>query len=196
MLDYDFFRRDSINVAEDLLGKILVRKLLDGQVLKARIVETECYRGTFDKGSHAYGGRRTNRNESMYGSAGMIYVYFTYGMYHMLNIVTGEADYPDAVLIRGLEPVSAPDVFAQKRFGKDYDGLSNYQKKNMLNGPGKLTKALDIDKSFDGVMLGEKLYIEDDGFKVFDVRKTPRIGIDYAEEWKDKPYRFVAVQGT
>ena len=70
MLDYDFFRRDSINVAEDLLGKILDRKLPDGQVLKARIVETECYRGTFDKGSHAYGGRRTNRNESMYGPAG------------------------------------------------------------------------------------------------------------------------------
>lgn len=192
MLDYDFFGRDSIEVAEDLLGKVLVRKFPDGHVIKARIVETECYRGTFDKGSHAYGGRRTNRNESMYGPAGIVYVYFTYGMYHMLNIVTGEEDYPDAVLIRGLEPISDSNIFAQKRFGKDYDELSSYQKKNMLNGPGKLTKALEIDKSFDGIMLGEYIYIEDDGFKEFTVKKTPRIGIDYAEEWKDEPYRFVA----
>ena len=192
MIDYKFFKRDSIDVAEDLIGKILVRKLSDGHVLKARIMETECYRGTFDKGSHAYGGRRTNRNESMYGPAGMIYVYFTYGMYYMLNIVTGEEDYPDAVLIRGLEPVSDSNVFSQKRFEKDYNELSNYQKKNMLNGPGKLTKALEIDKSFDGIMLGKNLYIEDDGFKAYSVKKTPRIGIDYAEEWKDKPYRFIA----
>ena len=192
MLEFDFFARDSKEVAEDLLGKVLVRKFPDGQKVKARIVETECYRGTFDKGSHAYGGRRTNRNESMYGPAGMIYVYFTYGMYYMLNIVTKEAEYPDAVLIRGLEPLSDPDVFAQKRFEKDYGELSSYQKKNMLNGPGKLTKALDIDKSFDGIMLGENLYIEDSDLKDFEVQKTPRIGIDYAKEWKDKLYRFVS----
>ena len=190
MLDLTFFNRDSKEVAEDLLGKILVRKFPDGQVLKARIVETECYRGIMDKASHAYGGRRTNRNESMYGPAGTIYVYFTYGMYHMLNIVTGDRDIPDAVLIRGLKPVSDADAFARKRYGKCFTELSRYQKKNMLNGPGKLTKALEIDKSFDGHLLGERLYIEDDGFKASEIEKTPRIGIDYSEEWKDKLYRF------
>ncbi len=187
-----FFSRDSEIVAEELLGKILIRNLPDIGQVKSRIVETECYKGTEDKASHAYGGRRTMRNEAMYMAGGTIYVYFTYGMYHMLNIVTGEKDYPDAVLIRGLLPVSDANIFSQKRYGKDYAQLSSYQKKNMLNGPGKLTKALDIDKNLDRKRLGEELWIEDDGFTDFIVERTPRIGIDYAEEWKDVPFRFVA----
>lgn len=192
ILTDSFFLRDSEIVAEELLGKILVRNLPGIGQVRSRIVETECYKGTEDKGSHAYGGRRTMRNEAMYMEGGFIYVYFTYGMYYMLNIVTGEKDYPDAVLIRGLEPVSDVNIFSQKRYGKDYVQLSSYQKKNMLNGPGKLTKALDIDKNMDGKKLGEELWVEEDGFTEFTVERTPRIGIDYAEEWKDKPYRFVA----
>ena len=192
-LEKEFFHRDSEIVAEELLGKILVRNLPGVGLVKSRITETECYKGTLDKASHAYGGRRTNRNEAMYMEGGTIYVYFTYGMYHMLNIVTGEQDYPDAVLIRGLTPVSDADIFARKRYGKNYDELSSYQKKNMLNGPGKLTKALEIDKSLDSQRLGEELWIEDDGWSDFKIERTPRIGIDYAEEWKEAPFRFVMV---
>ena len=191
ILEYDFFKRDSKIVAEELIGKVLVRKMTDGTLVKGRIVETECYRGTFDKASHAYGGRRTKRNESMYRKAGTIYVYFTYGMYNMLNIVTGEENYPDAVLIRGLEYISDPNVFSYNRYGERYNELSSYKKKNMLNGPGKITKALNIDKESDGTKLGDDIYIEDDGFKVANIEKTPRVGIDYSEEWKDKLYRFI-----
>lgn len=187
----NFFQRDSEIVAEELLGKILVRNIPELGCVKCRITETECYRGTEDKASHAYGGRRTKRNEAMYMDAGTIYVYFTYGMYYMLNIVTGKAEYPDAVLIRSVVPVSDQDVFAQKRFGKKFTELNRYQKINLLNGPGKLTKALEIDQNLNKSILGENLYIEDDGFTEYSVERTPRIGINYAKEWKDRPYRFV-----
>ena len=112
-------------------------------------------------------------------------------MYYMLNIVTGEEDYPDAVLIRGLDFISDPDVFSVRRYGKQYNELDNYKKKNMLNGPGKITKAFAIDKKMDGTILGDDIYIEDEGLESLDIETTPRIGINYAEEWKDKPYRFV-----
>lgn len=162
-----FFSKDAEEAAFLLLGKSLVHKLKAGYRFGI-IVETEAYIGRQDKASHAYGGRRTAKTETMFGKAGLAYVYFTYGMHWMLNIVTGKVGDPQAVLIRGLDTVS---------------------------GPGRLTKAFKIDKSLNGedLVVSDKLWVEDWGFRVprTAVGRTARIGVDYAGEWKDKPLRFV-----
>lgn len=190
ILDKNFYLRDSVTVAKELLGKVLVYKN-DGKVYRARITETEAYTGFLDKASHAYNGRRTERTETMFKEGGILYIYLTYGMYNMLNIVTGEKDYPDAVLIRGIEPIENIDYFSENRYCERYENLNNYKKKNMTNGPGKLTKSLKIDRKMDGYsVVSDKIYIEDDGFRAFKIEKSKRIGIDYAEEWKDKELRF------
>lgn len=163
----DFFTRDVLEVAPDLLGKLLVRKLDNGEIKKFIITEVEAYRGQEDLACHASKGR-TPRTEIMYHDGGYIYVYLIYGMYWMLNFVTGEKDIPQAVLIRGI------------------DGF---------DGPGKLTKNLFIDKSFYGKDLtsSKELWIEN-GVDPIDLKinTTPRIGIDYAGEiYKNKPWRFL-----
>ncbi len=166
ILGPDFFDRRTLSVARDLIGKHLVRTI-DGAEVAVVITETEAYDGFRDKGSHARRGQ-TPRNTPMYGGPGGIYVYFTYGMHHMLNLVTREPGYPAAVLIRG-----AGDVV----------------------GPARLTKALAIDKAVNGLPLGvgSGLWIEDRGVKVRarEVERTPRIGIPYAEDYIDKLWRFV-----
>ncbi len=160
-----FFMQDVIDVAPSLLGKVIVRRMRNGCELRLLINEVEAYRGEEDKGCHCSKGR-TARNDVMYHKGGLIYVYLIYGMYWMLNIVTGEEGHPQAVLIRG---------------AGDY------------NGPGKLTKALEIDKTFYGedVCHSSRIRIEE-GLKTTTYVTTPRIGIDYAGEyWKKKPWRFV-----
>ncbi len=162
----EFFQRDVLLVAPDLLGKIIVRKFENGDVGRFRITEVEAYRGEEDKACHAAKGR-TKRTEIMYHEGGRIYVYFIYGMYWMLNFVTGKENQPQAVLIRGVEGYS---------------------------GPGKLTKRLRIDSRFYGQsVLSENLWIEDDGFHPR-YKQTPRVGINYAGEWKDRPWRFVEMK--
>ena len=162
-LDYDFFRRPCPEVARELVGKVLVRHV-DGQELRLRITETECYCGEDDTACHAHRGR-TKRTEVMYAPAGTIYVYLCYGVHWMLNIVTGEEDHPEAVLIRACE-------------GK-------------CSGPGKLTKALQITGQLNrGSILGEKLWVEDDGVSC-DVVTDTRVGIGYAsEEDQSRLWRF------
>lgn len=162
-LNREFFRRDVLEVAPDLIGKYLVRQYEDGTVQKWRITETEAYRGLEDLACHASKGR-TNRTEVMYQDGGHIYVYLIYGMYWMLNFVTSGMDVPQAVLIRGLEN---------------------------CYGPGKLTKALGIDKSFYGedLTLSSRLWVEDDAHKPL-VKTGIRIGIDYAGEWKYREWRY------
>ncbi len=161
-----FFDRSTLTVAKELLGKFLVRKI-NGKTVALMITETEGYHGFKDLGSHARRGK-TARNAPMFMKAGTIYVYFTYGMHWMLNLVTEKEEYPAAVLIR-----AAGDIV----------------------GPARLTKALKIDKAFAGKPLGKKtgLWIEDRGVHVkpSDILKTPRIGIPYAGTYKDKPWRFV-----
>jgi DNA-3-methyladenine glycosylase len=162
----DFFSKDVLEVAPALLGKTLVRKFSDGRVLRFMITETEAYRGEEDLACHASKGR-TNRTEIMYQEGGYIYTYLIYGMYWMLNFVTGHKRNPQAVLIRGLD---------------------------MIYGPGRLTKALDIDKSFYGENLAEskRIYICNNSFKV-SYKTGYRIGIEYAGEvWKNKLWRFTA----
>ncbi len=163
-LPYSFFDRDCLEVARDLVGKVLVRKTEDG-IIKLRITETESYIGEADTACHAHKGR-TKRTEVMYDKAGTIYVYLCYGMHWLLNIVTGKVDDPQAVLIRACE---------------DYQG------------PGKLTKKLKINKDFNGKSITEceDFYIEDDGF-VCEVVTDKRVGIGYAsEEDQNRLWRFI-----
>lgn len=166
-LQREFFTRDVLEVAPDLLGKYLVRQLGHEKTAKYIITEVEAYRGQEDLACHASKGR-TSRTEIMYHTGGHIYVYLIYGMYWMLNFVTGKKDIPQAVLIRGIEG---------------------------FDGPGKLTKSLHIDKSFYGkdLVSDNKIWIEDSpGTSVTKIKTTPRIGIDYAGEiYKNKLWRFV-----
>ena len=189
-LNLEFYKRDSLTVAKDLLGKILVRKI-DGVELKARIVEVEAYTGIHDKACHTYGGKITPRTEIMFGQAGKLYIYLIYGMYDLVNIVTGEEGDGEAVLIRGVEPIENLNIISQNRFSKNYNELTSYQRKNLTNGPGKLTKALKLNRNDNRKSLfEEEIYLIDDGYKDFEIISAPRIGVDYAEEDANLPYRF------
>jgi DNA-3-methyladenine glycosylase len=184
-LPRDFYTRSNVlQVTRELLGKLLVVKAADGSRVSGLIVEAEAYRGPKDRASHAYGGRRTNRTETMYAVGGTAYVYFVYGMYYQFNVVTNVEDIPHATLIRALEPVEGIEIMRRRRH--------QHPDHNLTNGPGKLCIALGIDRKLDRAdLLGDKVWIED-GAKVptRKIASGPRIGIDYAEEWVDKPWRF------
>ncbi len=166
ILGPDFFDRPTLIVAKELLGKYLVRRVGDKTIV-LMINETEAYDGFKDKASHAHRGQ-TPRNSVMFGHPGVIYVYFTYGIHWMLNIVCGKKTYPAAVLIRGAGEIV---------------------------GPARLTKALSIDKTLNTKPLSKRagLWIEDRGVlvKPRDIERTPRVGINYAGEYVHKPWRFV-----
>lgn len=181
-----FYEQTTIDVAKQLLGKYLVRKHPEGETI-GRIVETEAYVGPHDLACHASKGR-TARTEVMFGPAGHAYVYFIYGFYNMLNLVTEVKDYPAAVLIRAVEPVTGVELMKARR------------KSNMLrslaSGPGKLCQAFAVDRTLNGTNLGGTiLYVEDRGEPTPKFRATTRIGVDYAGKWKDKPYRYL-VRGS
>ena len=165
ILRRSFFVRPTLLVAKKLLGKYLVHRR-GGKNISLMITEVEAYLGLDDKASHASRGK-TERNKAMFDEGGRWYVYFTYGMHWMLNIVTGPNDYPAAVLIRGTDKVQ---------------------------GPARLTKYLEIDKKLNGKLADIKsgLWIEDRDYKIkpSEIIKTPRIGVDYAQEWAKKPRRF------
>ncbi|GFN35489.1 DNA-3-methyladenine glycosylase [Tepidimicrobium xylanilyticum] len=194
-LNREFYSRNTLTVAKELLGKVLVHNI-NGEKLKGIIVETEAYLGIRDKAAHAYGGRKTKRVEAMYGLPGTAYVYLIYGLYYCFNIVTEKEGVPEAVLIRAIEPIEGLDLMAKNRFGISYDNLTKYQKKNLTNGPGKLTRALNIDKALNMIDLcNDRLYLEEADNSEFNIVETTRVGIDYAEEAKDFPYRFY-IQGN
>ncbi|CEN77401.1 DNA-3-methyladenine glycosylase [Paraclostridium sordellii] len=191
-MDKDFFRRDAITLSRDLLGKYLVRKY-EGQQIITKIVETEAYMGIEDKAAHVFNDKRTSRTEPLYQDGGCIYVYLIYGMYHCLNISANIEGVPQCVLIRAVEPVSPMNLISQNRYLKNYDELSSYQKKNICNGPGKLCKALKIDKELNfKSILGDELYIldNDEEIKKSDIIESKRVNIDYAQEAKDYLWRF------
>jgi DNA-3-methyladenine glycosylase len=181
----EFYTRPNVlAVARDLLGKLLVVPTPGGKRVSGRIVEVEAYRGPQDRAAHSFGGRRTKRTETMYGIGGTAYVFFVYGMYYQFNVVTNNAEVPHAVLIRALEPVEGIELMRKRRHGQPDH--------NLTNGPGKLCIALGIDRTLDAAdLLGAKVWLEP-GDKVSRslIATGPRIGIDYAEEWKDKPWRF------
>ncbi|WP_294511676.1 DNA-3-methyladenine glycosylase [uncultured Intestinimonas sp.] len=186
-----FYDRDTLEVARALLGKHLVRRV-DGAELVVRITETEAYIGAVDKACHAYGGRRTARTETLYAQPGTAYVYLIYGMYHCLNFVTEPEGTAAAVLLRGVEAVSGTDLMAYNRFGREYDQLTAYQRKNFLNGPGKVCKALAITRAHNGLDLtgGGELFLCDGEATAGEIHVGKRVGIDYAEEAVDFPWRF------
>jgi len=179
-----YTRGDAVAVARELLGALLVAPARGGRRVSGIIVETEAYRGPEDRASHAYGGRRTRRTETMYARGGTAYVYFVYGMYHQFNVVTSVADVPHAVLVRALEPVEGADLMRRRRGGVAPPELTS--------GPGKLCIALSIDRRLDGAdLLGDRVWLEP-GRRVSPaaIAAGPRVGIDYAEDWAARPWRF------
>lgn len=191
----DFYEKDARLLAKDLLGKVLVHKI-DDILLKGKIIETEAYIGAIDKASHAYGGRMTQRVAPLYGPAGTVYVYFVYGMHYCFNIVAGQEGMAEGVLIRALEPLYNVDYMSQARFNKNYCELTKTQIKNLTNGPAKLCAAMKIGKNnnWQNVIENDELYLEEpnysDTLDLKDIVVTKRIGIDYAEEAIDFPWRF------
>ncbi len=170
-----FYDRPTVEVARELLGKYLVRHTADGLII-GRIVETEAYVGPEDRASHAWRGL-TQRTAIMFGPPGYAYVYMIYGVHHCLNIVTEREGYPAAVLIRALEPI-AP--------GAESASI-------IPNGPGKVCRYLAVDRALNGADLcGSVLYVEDRGEVIAPehIVSTPRIGVDYAGPWSEKPWRF------
>jgi DNA-3-methyladenine glycosylase len=184
-LPREFYTRPNVlTVARELLGKLLVVPAAKGRRVSGMIVEVEAYRGPEDRASHAYGGRRTRRTETMYGRGGVAYVYFVYGMYHQFNVVSGEPEIPHAILVRALQPVEGIELMRERR--------QQHPDHNLTNGPGKLCIALGIDRALDNAdLLGDRVWLEDyETVSPRRIAKGPRIGIDYAEEWIDKPWRF------
>lgn len=186
LLTTGFYRgTDVVGIARALLGKILCTR--DGdRVTTGRIVETEAYGGVSDRASHAHGGRRTARTETMYAPGGVAYVYLCYGIHHLFNVVTGPQDRPDAVLIRGLEPLEGVETMLARR------GMKALQPR-LTAGPGVLARALGITRSDDGLDLrGDRLWIEDDGFGVpaAHILAGPRVGVGYAGEDAKRAWRF------
>ena len=185
-LDYYFYSRtDVVNIARELLGKVLVTQW-NGVVTSGRIVETEAYRGVTDRASHAWNGRRTGRTEIMYDEGGKGYVYLCYGIHHLFNVVTNIKDTPHAVLVRAVEPLEGISTMLQRTGKKKPD-------RTLTSGPGNVYKALGLLVSHIGVsLLEEAVFIADDGYalKKKDIIATTRIGVDYAGEDALLPYRF------
>lgn len=182
------FDVDACRLARRLLGQRLVHRTESGRCAGI-IVETEAYLGTDDRAAHAYGGHRSPRNESMYAEGGHAYVYFIYGMHHCMNVVCGRRDEPVAVLLRALLPTEGLEEMRRRR------GRS--AARELCAGPGRLTQALAIDRSCDGIDLrvSPVLFIERLRQRALPgrlVTVTPRIGVDYAGDWADRPLRFVA----
>ncbi len=178
-------RQDVVQIARDLVGKIVVT-ILNGKKTSGRIVETEAYVGITDKASHSFGGKRTGRNEHMYSAAGTAYVYICYGMHQMLNVVTNKTGVPDAILIRAIEPIEGIKIMAE-RCGKLAGDFT------LTRGPGNVAKALGINKIHSGKhLLDEEIYLIDDGYKSKndELGISPRIGVDSAGEDALLPFRF------
>jgi len=179
-----YIRKDTVTIARELLGKLLVVPVADERRVSGMIVETEAYLGIDDRAAHSFGGRRTQRNEVTYGVGGHAYVFFIYGMYHQLNVVTGPAERPHVVLIRAVEPIEGIELMRERR-GRKRD-------RDLTSGPGKLCIALAIDRSFNAEDLkGDRIWIEENrSFDVSEIAVGKRIGIDYAGDDAELPLRF------
>ena len=196
ILEPAWFSRPTCVVAADLIGKVLCRQLTDSdgkqKILRMRISETEAYIGEGDAACHAHAGTRTARTEIMYNQGGVFYVYLTYGIHHMLNLVSGPAESPEAVLIRaGFFTEDSERLLDEQLLSADKP-LSPLKEIKQLAGPGKLTKHLQIDRDLYGepITPASEVWIEDDGCQP-PISLRPRIGIDYAGEAKDWLLRYI-----
>ncbi len=181
-----FYEIDTITVAKSLLGKTLVHETCEGTTA-GKIVETEAYRGPEDKAAHSFGGRKTARSEVMFGPKGHAYVYFIYGMYYCFNITSGSIlGKPEGVLIRALEPVNGEDIMAKRR------GIAREKTVNLSNGPGRLCMAMGISREQNKMDLTIRPFYIQDASSISSklIVGATRIGVDYAGEWKNKPWRF------
>ena len=176
-LGKEFYERDDVvKIARELLGKIIETNL-DGQISSGRIVETEAYVALIDKASHAFAGKRTQRNESMYADAATVDVYICYGIHQMLNVVTNKKNIPDAILIRAIEPLKGIDIMLNRTGKNKFDHT-------LTKGPGNVGKALGISKVYSGKCLqGNEIYIYSDGNSNFipsEIGNSKRIGVEGA----------------
>ena len=185
-LPENFYQRnDATIISKELLGKFLISDI-DGIVTGGMITEVEAYNGISDKASHAFGGRRTNRTETMYGKGGICYVYLCYGIHHLFNVVTNKINIPHAVLIRAIEPIIGIDEMLKRR------KKINIQP-TLTSGPGSMSSSLGIKTSDSGSDLcGNRIYIEDRGINISDSKiiSTKRVGVDYAGKDALLKYRF------
>jgi DNA-3-methyladenine glycosylase len=184
-LDRSFYFHDTVSVARALLGCVLWRQI-DGELMAARIVETEAYLGANDSASHARRGLRSERNASMYLEGGHAYVYFTYGMHHCINIVTQEEGLAEAVLLRAAQPLEGVEAIRRRRpkVKREFD---------LMNGPGKICSALAIDRALDGTRLdGDELYLTERDITIADddIAVSARIGVENSGEAAEWPLRF------
>lgn len=181
-----FYQRENVlMIARELLGKLLITRW-NGKLTSGRIVETEAYNGVVDKASHAFGERRTKRTEVMFGPGGVAYVYLCYGIHHLFNVVTNLEGIPHAVLIRGIEPVAGMEYMLERmnKLKPDY---------TVGKGPGNVSKALSIHTIHTGYSLvGDEIFMADDGIVLepSQIIASKRIGVDYAAEDAQLPYRF------
>ena len=196
-LSMELYNTDAVSLARELLGKVLVT-CADGEVTAGVITETEAYMGKNDRACHAYGGRRTARTETMYLPGGHAYVYLIYGMYYCMNVVAAEEDDPQAVLVRGILPIYGVDtMISRRKVGAKSVSAKKYVAEKLVDGPGKLCRAMAIDRSMDACRLdSDRIYICDAGFKLTgEAMASPRINIDYAGEDVLKPWRFLVAPG-
>lgn len=188
-LPISYYRNeDVVFLAKDLLGKTLITNI-NGIKTGGIITETEAY-SEIEKGCHAYNKRKTERTKIMFEQGGLSYVYFCYGMHYLFNIVSGKKDIAQAVLVRAIQPTIGIDEILRRRDMSKVD-------KNLTNGPAKVCQALAITKTQYGIELtSDKIWLEDSKQKINEqhILITPRIGIDYAAEDKDLPWRFVLRQ--
>jgi DNA-3-methyladenine glycosylase len=186
-LSADFYRReDTVQIAKELLGKVVITEF-NGLLTSARIVETEAYKAPEDKACHAYLNRNTKRTSTMFLPGGVAYIYLCYGIHHLFNVVTGPEGAAHAVLIRAVEPLTGLDTMLQRR---GFEKL----KPQLSAGPGVMSKALGIEKQYDAISLTEPaglIRIADAPLlTASEIIASPRVGIDYAEECVDWPWRF------
>jgi DNA-3-methyladenine glycosylase len=184
LLKESLIQKSAIEAAPFLLGKI-IETGTGNQRTSGIIIESEAYCGVTDRACHAYGNRRTSRTEAMYLEGGHVYIYLCYGMYDLLNIVVNEKNIPEAVLIRAIYPYEGLDLILERRKARRWN-------KHLLNGPGKVTRALNIGRQMNAGKLGEFINLYDIGinFKSEEIMTGPRIGVDYAGEDAKLPYRF------
>jgi len=186
LLEDFYLQEDVLGVGKKLLGKFLFTKTSKGRITGGMIVETESYKGPSDKASHAYLGKKTKKNGKMYEKGGIAYVYICYGMYNLLNVVTNKKDIPHAVLIRAIEPTEGLDIMLKRRKLKK-------MQRNLTAGPGVLCQALNITKKQNGLSFASfHLWLEDRDIFINekDIICSKRVGIDYAKEHADLPWRF------
>ena len=186
ILKRGFYEHDIFAVAKELLGKTIVHETPEG-VVSGKIVETEAYLGPEDKASHAFGGRRTGRTETQFGPKGHAYIYLIYGLYYCFNTTAGKVPgKPEAVLFRALEPLEGIELMQKRR------PAAKGNVKKLANGPSKLCMAMGLSKKQNGADLCVPPFYIEEGARVSekDVVLTTRIGVDYAYEWKHKPWRF------